>query len=133
MRNTRWISSLTRTAGPLVLAGGLSFCSWGCHQHYYYYGNPPAGVQGCPPGTTVMPSAVTTTGPLCDVPAAGTTVGQASPRSTTVSDGRRSRVVVSEPSTSSPLSRFGWRAADPDTPPALTEVQGALEDSAVKK
>ena len=58
MRNTRWISLLGRKALRVVLAGGLSFCGWGCHQNYYYYGNPPGIVPGCPPGSTIMPSAV---------------------------------------------------------------------------
>ena len=79
MRNTRWGSLLGRTALRVVLAGGLCFCGWGCHQHhYYYYGNSPAG---CPPGT-VMPSGVTTTGPLCEVPSdvgsGGTTISSSS-------------------------------------------------------
>jgi hypothetical protein len=73
---------------------------------------------------------VTTACPLCDVSPSGTTTSQGSPRSTVVSDGRKSRVVVSEPSTTFP--RFGWRASDPE-PPAMTEVSGALEDSSVKK
>ena len=88
MRNTRWISLLGRKALRVVLAGGLSFCGWGCHQHYYYYGNPPGTVAGCPPGSTVMPSTVTTTGPLCEVPGDGTTASSNSQRSTTVSDGQ---------------------------------------------
>ena len=74
MRNTRWISLLGPRARGLILAGGLCFCSWGCHQHYYYYGTPAGGAQGCPPGTTIMPSAVTT-GPICEVPADGTMTG----------------------------------------------------------
>jgi hypothetical protein len=73
---------------------------------------------------------VTTTGPVCDTSTGGTTMSQGSPRSTIVSDGRKSRVVVSEPSTTFP--RFGWRASDPE-PPAITEVNGALEDSSVVK
>jgi hypothetical protein len=74
---------------------------------------------------------VTTAGPLCDVTPSGTSLSQGTPRSTVVSDGRKSRVVVSEPA--SGFSKFGWRASDPETPPAITEVNGAIEDSAVRK
>jgi hypothetical protein len=79
-----------------------------------------------------MPSTVTT-GPLCDVFGDGTTTSSSANamRSTTVSDGRKSRVVVSEPAESKP--RFGWRTSDPDAPPAMTQVEGALEDSSVVK
>jgi hypothetical protein len=114
----------------LILAGAMSFCSWGCHQHYYYYGTPAGTMQGCPPGTTIMPSAVSA-GPICEVPAAGTTVSDPS-RSTTVSDGRKSRVVVSTPSNSL-SSRLGWRPSDPESPTAITSVDGAYQDSSVKK
>jgi hypothetical protein len=130
MRNTRWISSLGRKALRVVLAGGLSFCGWGCHQHYYYYGNQPGTVAGCPPGTSVMPSTVTSTGPLCEVPGEGTTAN--SLRSTTVSDGQHSRVVVSTPSSNS-QSRFGWKPSDPDSTPAITQVDGALPGSTIKQ
>jgi hypothetical protein len=41
-------------------------------------------------------------------------------------------VVVSEPS-GNPLSRFGWRASDPDSTPAITQVEGGLQDSSVTK
>jgi hypothetical protein len=112
----------------------LCFCGWGCHQHhYYYYGNSPAG---CPPGT-VMPSAVST-GPVCEVPSdvggSGTTITSSanSARSTIIDDGRKSRVVVSEPSSGS-RSRFYWRPSDPDGSPAMTQVEGGLDDSPVRK
>jgi hypothetical protein len=130
VRNTHWISWLGYRIWGTILAGGLCFCSWGCHQHYYYYGTPAGGVQGCPPGTTIMPSAVTT-GPVCDVPANGATTSDAS-RSTMISDGRRSRVVVSTPSNGQ-SSRFGWRPTDPESTPAITSVEGAYQDSSVKK
>jgi hypothetical protein len=41
-------------------------------------------------------------------------------------------VVVSEPSESS-KPRFGWRMSDPEAPPAMTQVEGGIEDSSVKK
>jgi len=132
MRNTRWISLLGRKALRVVLAGGLSFCGWGCHQNYYYYGNPPGIVPGCPPGSTIMPSAVTTAGPLCEVPGDGTTASSNSFRSTTVSDGQNSRVVVSTPSNSS-QSRFGWKPSDPESTPAITQVEGAYQSSTIKQ
>ena len=132
MRNTRWTSLLGPTALRLVLAGGLSFCGGGCHQHYYYYGNPPGSVAGCPPGSSAMPSTVTTAGPLCEVPGDTTTANSSSQRSTTVSDGRNSRVVVSTPSNNS-QSRFGWKPSDPDSPPAITQVEGGLQSTTVKQ
>ena len=84
-----------------------------------------------------MPSAVTTTGPLCEVPSdvgsGGTTISSssASARSTIIDDGRKSRVVVSEPSSS--RSRYYWKASDPDSAPAQTQVEGGIEDSSVRK
>ena len=131
MRNTRWMYLLGGKALRGVLVGGLCFCGWGCHQHYYYYGNPPATAAGCPPGTTIMPSTVTSTGPICDVPGDGTTASANSVRSTTVSDGNNSKVVVSTPSNSG-LSRFGWKPSDPDSTPALTTVDGGLQSTTVK-
>jgi hypothetical protein len=77
-----------------------------------------------------MPSAVAA-GPICEVPADGSTAGANSSRSTIISDGRKSRVVVSEPA-GSRSSPFRWRPSDPETPPAITEVRGAYEDSTVK-
>jgi hypothetical protein len=132
MRHTRWNALFGRKARRVVLAGGLCFCGWGCHQHYYYYGNQPGAVPGCPPGTGVLPSTVTTTGPICEVPGGGSTTSANSGRSTVVSDGQRSRVVVSEPSSSS-ASRFGWKASDPESMPAITQVDGAYQSSTVKK
>ncbi len=131
MRNTRWMYLLGGKALRGVLVGGLCFCGWGCHQHYYYYGNPPATAAGCPPGTTIMPSTVTSTGPICDVSGDGTTASAGSVRSTTVSDGNNSKVVVSTPS-SGGLSRFGWKPSDPESTPALTTVDGGLQSTTVK-
>jgi hypothetical protein len=132
MRNTPWTLWLGRKAQRVVLAGGLGFCGWGCHEHYYYYGNPTGTAAGCPPGSSVMPSTVTTAGPLCEVPGDATTAGSSSQRSTTVSDGRNSRLVVSTPSNNS-LSRFGWKPSDPDSPPAITQVEGGLQSSTIKQ
>jgi hypothetical protein len=84
-----------------------------------------------------MPSTVAT-GPVCDVPSdvssSGTTIISSanSTRSTVIDDGRKSRVVVSEPSSGS-RSRFYWRPSDPDGPIAQTQVEGAIDDSSVRK
>ncbi len=129
MQNTRWILQNGRRALRVALAGGLCCCGWGCHQHFYYYGNPPGMAQGCPPGTTIMPSGVTTTGPVCEVPVEGSSSNVL--RSTTVSDGKNSRVVVSTPSNGI-ASRFGWKASDPDSVPAITQVEGGIQSSTVK-
>ena len=131
MRDTRWTAWLKRGASRALLAGGLCFGAWGCHEHhYYYYGTPTgAAVPGCPPGTTVLPSTVGA-GPVCDVSSDGT-INSSSARSTTISDGRKSRVVVSEPSSNRSL--FGWRPTDPEASTASTQVDGAIGDSAVRR
>ncbi|QEH34935.1 hypothetical protein OJF2_34800 [Aquisphaera giovannonii] len=128
MRNTHRISQLGREASRIVLAVGLCVCSWGCHQHYHYYGTPPPAGYGCPPaaGAAVVPSAVAT-GPVCEVPAEGSTM-----RSSTIGDGRSSRVVVSEPSRGKSF-KFGWRPTDPDEAPTITQVDGTLDGNTVKK
>lgn len=129
MRNARSMFSIGRKALGVVLAGGMCCCGWGCHQHhYYYYGGQGAG-GACPPGT-VVPSTVA--GPVCEIPSTvdgGTVV---SSRSTVIENGRKSRVVVSEPTNSSRSSRFGWRSAELDDTPAMTHVEGGLENSVVK-
>ena len=131
MRNARFLADQDRRLLGVVLAGGLAFMCLGCHQHYYYYGDP------CAPGTP-MPSTVRT-GPVCDVPTqvveGGTKLSDgSSSRSTTVSGGspsRSSRVVVSEPSEP---SRLSWRRSDPDGSLATTTVQGGtVNDSAVNR
>jgi hypothetical protein len=129
MRNARSIVPLGRKALGVVVAGGICCSGWGCHQHhYYYYGA--QGVGACPPGT-VVPSTVA--GPVCDIPS---TVDGGTPvvgsRSTIIENGRRSRVVVSEPNSSSRSAKFGWRSADLDDAPAMTRVEGALDDPVVK-
>jgi len=128
MRDARSIFSLGRKALGVVLAGGICCGGLGCqHHHYYYYGGQGAGA--CPPGA-VVPSTVA--GPVCEIPSTvdgGTVV---SSRSTIIDDGRKSRVVVSEPSQRSRSSRFGWKSADLDDPPAMTHVEGALENTTVK-
>jgi hypothetical protein len=41
-------------------------------------------------------------------------------------------VVVSTPSNNS-QSRFGWKPSDPDSPPAITQVEGGLQSTTVKQ
>jgi hypothetical protein len=130
MRNARSMFQLGRKALGVVLAGWVCCCGWGCHQHHYYYygGQGPGGA--CPPGT-VVPSTVA--GPVCEIPSTvdgGTVVG--SRTTTTIENGRKSRVVVSEPSGSSRSARYGWRSAEYDDAPAMTHVEGGLGDSVVK-
>lgn len=129
MRNTRWISLLGPKARRVILAGGLVFSNLGCHHHYYYYGASPTG-QACPPGTTMLPSTVAA-GPLCDVPAEGSVSRSGTARSTIISDGKKSKVVISEPSGN--RSRYSWQPSDPDASPAMTQVDGALDSSSVRK
>lgn len=128
MRDARSMSLLGRKALGVVLAGGICCGGGGCqHHHYYYYGS--QGTGPCAPGT-VVPSTVA--GPVCEIPSTvdgGTAV---SSRSTIIENGRKSRVVVSEPTQSSRSSRFGWRSVDLDDPPAMTQVEGALENTRVK-
>ena len=131
MRNTRWISLLGGKALRVVLAGGLSFCGWGCHQNYYYYGNPPGIVPGCPPGSTIMPSTVTSR------PALRGSRRRHDGQLQLISLDHRQRrqnshVVVSTPSNSS-QSRFGWKPSDPDSTPAITQVEGAYQGSTIKQ
>ena len=97
MRNTRWISLFGH--GPASRPGrraellrlGLS------SRIPISTVDPPGIVPGCPAGSTIMPRAVTTAGPLCEVPGDGTTASSNSFRSTTVNDGQNSRMVVSTP------------------------------------
>jgi hypothetical protein len=131
MRNAWFRGNHRHRLLGVVLAGGLACTCLGCHQHYYYYGDP------CAPGSPV-PSTVRT-GPVCDVPTevvdGGTKLADGSAsRSTVVSGASRSlssRVVVSEPSEP---SRLSWRRSDPDGSLATTTVQGGtVNDSAVNR
>ena len=130
MRNARSMFPLGRKALGVVLAGWICCCGWGCHQHhYYYYGGQGAGA--CPPAT-IVPSTVA--GPVCEIPSTVDSAPVVSSRATTtIQNGRKSRVVVSEPSSSSSRSaRFGWRSAEYDDAPAMTHVEGGLDETVVK-
>jgi len=129
MRRAWYLAFCRRRLLGVILAGELACTGFGCHQYYYYYGDP------CAPGTP-MPSAVRS-GSVCDVPTqvveGGTKLADGSSRSTVVSGAspsNSSRVVVSEPS--SP-SRLSWRRSDPDGSPATTSVQGAINDPSVNR
>ena len=125
MRNTLAARWLRRKALPVVLAGGLCVCGWGCHQHYYYYGDP-----ACGPTTTTLPSTVQSGTTICDGPTqvveGGTKVGNGSTVSSNVSSTKSSRVVTSE-------ARNSWKTkADTDSSVATTSVDGALGGPIIK-
>jgi hypothetical protein len=103
----------------------LGAASVGCTHNYYYYPTTP----GCPPTTTVAPSAVKY-GAVCEVPTqvvGGATVVPGTPVvSAPVLNGPRPpRVVLSEPGGGSVL---GWRRADPESGLATTRVEGGAVD-----
>ena len=129
MQHAWFLAFCRRRLLGVILAGELACTGLGCHQYYYYYGDP------CAPGTPV-PSTVRS-GSVCDVSTqaveGGTKLADGSSRSTVVSGAsptNSSRVVVSEPS--SP-SRLSWRRADPDGGLATTSVQGAINDPSVNR
>ena len=129
MRQT-WFLALWRQVVGVVLAGALAFTGLGCHQYYYYSGDP------CAPASPI-PSSVRT-GPICEVPTqvveGGTTLAEGSSRATTVTGGSPTtpRVVVSEPSGQG-QSRLSWRRSDPEGSLATTSVQGTIDDSKVNR
>jgi hypothetical protein len=130
MRQAGFLSMCGRPLAGAILAGGLAFVGSGCcGQPYYCYQTTP-----CAPAT--IPSSVQT-GPVCDVSTAvvedGTKVTGGSSRSTTVTGGQTTapRVVVSEPSSSSP-SRFSWRRSE-DGSLAATSIRGTTDDASVNK
>jgi hypothetical protein len=128
MRKARFLAFCQRPLLGVILASGLAFAGAGCHQHYYYYGDP------CAPGMPA-PTAVRS-GPLCDtttqVVEGETTMADGSIRSTTVTGGQTKspRVVVSEPGSA---SRFSWRRSDSDGSLATTKVEGSTNDATVNK
>ena len=129
MRHAWFLAFCRRRLLGVILAGELALTGLGCHQHYYYYGDP------CAPGTP-MPSSVRS-GPVCEVPTqvveGGTKLADGSSRSTVVSGATpssASRVVVSEPSEP---SRVSWRRSDPDGSLPTTSVSGTANDSSVNR
>ncbi len=128
MRKARFLAFCQRPLLGVILASGLAFVGAGCHQHYYYYGDPCA--TGMPAPTTVR------TGPLCDtttqVVEGDATVAGGSNRSTTVAGGQSKspRVVVSQPGSASP---FSWRRSDPEASQATTSGAGSTDAAKVNK
>jgi hypothetical protein len=76
----------------------------------------------------MMPSTVSSVGTICDVPADSSVAD--SSRSTVIDNGRKSRVVVSQPSRS--RSAYSWRPANSESLPTITHVEGAYDDSTVR-
>jgi hypothetical protein len=109
-----------------ALLGILGVLGPGCHQHYYYYGNPP----GCGP-ISPAPSSIQY-GSTCDVPTqvieGGTVLPRRVDEPALVGHARRPRVVVSE----NDRPRSSWKATDPEASLATTQVEGALRDSTVR-
>jgi hypothetical protein len=129
MRSVGLFALCPRRLLGIILAAALASTGFGCHQHYYYYGD------ACPP-VTAVPSTVRA-GAVCDVPTqvveGGTRVANGSSRSTVVSGAVSSnsspRVVVSEPSEP---AKVAWKRSDPDTNTSTT-VQGGLNDSTIDR
>jgi hypothetical protein len=126
MRQAWFLALCRRRLLGVILAGELAFAGVGCHQHYYYYGDP-----ACGPSTTTLPSTVQSGTTICDGPTqvveGGTKVGNGSTVSSNVSGTKSSRVVVSEP-------RNSWKTkADPDSSVARTDVEGALNGPTIKQ
>jgi hypothetical protein len=120
-------SDLRRWAAlALAMAGGLACV--GCHQNFYYYGEPPYG----PP---VKGASSVQVGSICDVPTqvvdGGTRSSEVSPPSPRVSGTTVSpRVVVSTPDQSP--ARLSWKRADPDAGPGpTTTVEGNIDPPTV--
>lgn len=97
--------------GLAVLAFGW-FGSAGCVQHYYH-------APVCDPGMVQA-------GTVCDVPS---TVTRGAARSSVVG-GAPPTTIVSQPKGRSALS---WRQAEPESQIAVTNVEGGIEDSSVKR
>jgi hypothetical protein len=128
MQQARFPSRCLAPLLGVILAGEVVCTVSGCHQHYYYYGNPPCSPCSPAPNTVQY-------GSVCDVPTqvveGGTTLSDSSGRSTTVTGTKNStRVVVSEPTNPSP---FSWRKSDPEASMATTSVEGAATDSTINR
>jgi hypothetical protein len=116
-------------AARLALGAALLFGAPGCAQYYYY----PYPGGACAP-TMVVPGAVQN-GQVCDVPSTvngGTVVSGRGLTSTPILGGARPpSVVLSQPRTGGSL--LGWRPADSEGSPAITRVEGALDDPTVTR
>lgn len=111
-----------------ALLGGLILTGLGCQKHYYYY----YGNSGnCPP---MGPTSIVE-GPVCDVqggPAieGGTVVSSAIEEPPVINRSRRSKVVVSEAYGG---GKSSWKASDPETSVARTQISGAMDDDSARK
>ena len=125
MRHTRWNALFGRKARRVVLAGGLGFLRLGLPPTLLLLRQPAEGRAGLPAGHGHNHPAQRRDDDRPPLRCSRRQHDQrdSSARSTTVSDGRKSRVVVSEPS-SSRSSSFGWRPSDPEASPAITQVDG---------
>jgi hypothetical protein len=129
MRQAWFLAFWRRRVFGVILPGVLACTGLGCHQYFYYPGDP------CAPALPVSSSV--RSGPICEVPTqvveGGTTLSDGSSRSTTVTGGSTTpaRVVVSEP-LSQGEPAFSWRRSDPDASVA-TNVQGTIDDSKINR
>jgi hypothetical protein len=126
MRQAWFLALSRRRLLGVILAGELAFIGAGCHQHYYYYGDP-----ACGPSTTTLPSTVQSGTTICDGPTqvveGGTKIGNGSTIPSNVSGAKSSRVVTSEP-------RNSWKTkADNDSSVATTSVEGSLDSPTIKQ
>ena len=123
--NTTARRSWSKLARRLML-GGLFLTGTGCHRSYYYYGESAAN---CPPPMT---SSVVG-GSICDntspVIEGGTVVSSATESPRTQSKSRKSKVVVSEAGSG---GKSSWKATDPESSVARTQVSGDIDDSIFK-
>jgi hypothetical protein len=113
----RWVTTAIACAAALT---GL-----GCHQNFYYYGEPPYG----PP---VKGASSLQVGSICDVPTTvvdNSTRSSAVPPTTISSSSLAPRVIRSQPDQAP--SRLSWKRADPDGGPTTT-VEGSLDSSVVR-
>ncbi len=129
------LAPILRAVASVGLAG-LAWITSGCTHHHYYGAGVPVACAEAP--ATIISSRY---GEVCEVPAqsGGATVVTQAPAAAprvVASAPRPSRVLVSEPRSSSPPvrgnGRFSWHRADPEGL-ATTRVDGALDDDPVSR
>ena len=113
----------------IALTSTFALAGLGCHQNFYYYGEPPYG----PP---VKGASSVQVGSMCDVPMTqvvdgGTRSSEVSAPTTRVSGSTVSpRVVVSQPDQGP--QRLSWKRADPDAGPTTT-VEGNIDSPTINR